>query len=125
MDDNHLDDLNVIKKKIAKNLTCYYCGKKGHIEKYCFKRKRDAEQGIVKPKINKEIKEEMSWITYVLILSTMSKKYLYPKTKEKQIGNSGATVHITNDQTEKLNIKNYDLKLVSDQISTSLIATVN
>ena len=31
------------KKNFAKNLMCYYCGKKGHIERDCFKRKRDAE----------------------------------------------------------------------------------
>ena len=31
-------------------MTCFYCEKKSHIERGCFKRKRDAEQGIVKPK---------------------------------------------------------------------------
>ena len=28
------------KKHYAKNLTCFYCGKKGHIERDCFKQKR-------------------------------------------------------------------------------------
>ena len=48
------------KKNYAKNLTCYYCGKKGHIEKDCFKKKRDAEQGIVKPVCKNVEKEEQT-----------------------------------------------------------------
>ena len=61
------------KKKITKNLTCYYCGKKGHIEKDCFKRKRDAEQGIVRP-ISKNIeKEETTKTAYGLITSDIKK----------------------------------------------------
>ena len=48
------------KEKLCKKLTCFYCGKKGHIEIDCFKRKRDAEQGIVKPIFNKEKKKETS-----------------------------------------------------------------
>ena len=52
------------KKNYAKNLTCYYCGKKGHIERDCFKKKRDAEQGIVKPVCKNAEKEEQTETAY-------------------------------------------------------------
>ena len=55
------------KKNFAKNLTCYYCGKKGHIERDCFKRKKDAEQGIVKPMSKYEEKQEQRDTAYGLI----------------------------------------------------------
>ena len=61
------------KKKIDKDLTCFYCGKKGHIEKDCFKRKRDAEQGIVRS-ISKNVeKEETTKTAYGLITSNIKK----------------------------------------------------
>ena len=66
------------KKKFGKNLICFYCVKKGHIERDCFKRKRDAEQGIVEPMF----KEETSKIVYRLILSDTSKNFLNPKKKK-------------------------------------------
>ena len=55
------------KKNYAKNLTFYYCGKKGHIERDCFKKKRDAEQGIVKPVCKNVEKEEQTETAYGLI----------------------------------------------------------
>ena len=55
------------KKNYAKNLTCYYCGKKGHIERDCFKKKRDVEQGIVKPVCKNVEKEEQTETAYGLI----------------------------------------------------------
>ena len=51
------------KKIFAKNITSFYCGKKSHVERGCFKRKRDAEQGIVKPLFKKENKEETTKTT--------------------------------------------------------------
>ena len=58
-------------ENFAKNLTCYYCGKKGHIERDCFKRKRDAEQGIVKP-VSKNIeKQEQTETAYGLITTNV------------------------------------------------------
>ena len=54
------NDKKNTKKKITKNVTCFYCGKKGHVERDCFKRKRDAEQGIVKPVTKKNERDEDS-----------------------------------------------------------------
>ena len=56
-------------------MTCSYCGKKGHIERDCFKRKRDAEQGIVKPVFKKEEKEETTKTAYKLISSKISENF--------------------------------------------------
>ena len=39
-DRNHKSYKKSTKKNCAKNLTCHYCGKKGHIERDCFKKKR-------------------------------------------------------------------------------------
>ena len=61
-------------KNFAKNLTCYYCGKKGHIERDCFKRKRDAEQGIVKPVSKNVEKQEQTETAYGLITANKRKK---------------------------------------------------
>ena len=60
---NQKNNKNNPKKNYAKNLTCYYCGKKGHIERDCFKKKRDAEQGIVKPVCKNVEKEEQTETT--------------------------------------------------------------
>ena len=61
------------KKNFVKNLACYYCGKKGHIEKDCFKRKKDAEQGIVRPVSKNVEKEETTKTAYRLIMSDIKK----------------------------------------------------
>ena len=62
------------KKNYTKNLTSYYCGKKGHIEKDCFKKKRDAEQGIVKPVCKNVEKEEQTETAYGLIATNGNHK---------------------------------------------------
>ena len=64
---NQRNNKKNLKKKYAKNLTCYYCGKKGHIERDCFEKKRDMEQGIVKPVCKNVEKEEQTETAYGLI----------------------------------------------------------
>ena len=53
---------------------CYYCGKKGHIERDCFKRKRDVEQGIVKPMSKNIEKQEQTETVYGRITTNKRKK---------------------------------------------------
>ena len=68
---NHKNNKKHHKKHFAKNLICFYCGKKGHIERDCFKRKRDAEQGIMKP-VSKNIeKQEQTETAYGLITTNV------------------------------------------------------
>ena len=62
------------KKNFAKNLTCFYCGKKGHIERDCFKRKRDAGQGIVTPVTKNVEKQEQTETAYGLIAANKSEE---------------------------------------------------
>ena len=71
---NQKNNKKNLKKNYAKNLTCYYCGKKGHIEKDCFKRKRDAEQGNVKPVPKNAEKQEQTEIAYGLIATNRNDK---------------------------------------------------
>ena len=121
-------------------MTCYYCGKKGHIEKDCFKKKRDAEQGIVKPVCKNVEKEEQTETAYRLIdtngnyktkvcdscmnehrevnckhgnnlgliSSSVTNRPRDPQDNEMWIEDSGATVHITNDDAGMFNIKRCD-----------------
>ena len=46
-----------------------------------------------------------------LILSNMTNRPENPQDKEKWIGDSGATVHITNDDTGMFNIKKCDFDI--------------
>ena len=55
-------------------MTCFYCGKKGCIERDCFKRKRDAEQGIVRPVSKNVEKEETTKTAYGLITSDIKEE---------------------------------------------------
>ena len=70
-------------------MTCYYCGKKGHIERDCFKKKRDAEQGIVKPVSKNVEKQEQAETVYGLITTNKRKRnveqsILKPMSKYKK-----------------------------------------
>ena len=119
------------KKRFTKNVTCFYCGKKGHVERDCFKRKRDAEQGIVRPVTKRNDREENSQITtdiaygliasdeqqdkpnkaFALISSNIYDPNQDEMNTEKWIGDSGATVHITNNDKGMINVKECDFDI--------------
>ena len=90
---------------------CYYCCKKGHIERDCFKRKKDAEQGIVKPLSKNIEKQEQAETVYGLITTNKRKRnveqsILKPmsKYKEKQEPRDTAYGLIATNRKDKIKI---------------------
>ena len=88
---------------------CSYCVNEQHIWKNCYpehERNFFDIEVVEKKEMNFSLKKDFG-----LILSNVSKRYMKPQEKEKWIGDSGATVHITNSDIGMFNVKkcNFDI----------------
>ena len=88
---------------------CSYCVNEQHMWKNCYP-KHKRKVGNTGVEEEKEIKSSQEK-EFGLILSNVSKRYMKPQEKEKWIGDSGATVHITNSDVGMFNVKkcNFDI----------------
>ena len=88
---------------------CSYCVHEQHMWKNCYS-KHERKVGDTGVEEEKEIKSSQEK-EFGFILSNVSECYLKPQEKEKLIGDSGATVHITNSDVGMFNVKkcNFDI----------------
>ena len=89
--------------------TCSHCMYEMHTFEGCYnkpKRKSSNIEVIEKKEVNTDPKK-----TFGLILSNVTKHYVNLQEKEKWIEDSGATVHITNNDAGMFNVKkcNFDI----------------
>ena len=76
----------------------------------------------MKPLFRKEDKEVTTKNAYRSILSKISENISNPRKKEKWRGDSGATVHITNNDFGMFNVKSCDFDItVGNQESTRFV----
>ena len=105
------------KSKIPKTFpTCSHCLNRKHLTKSCFKKNKSTN--VIKKKQEKDEKL-IEKKEYGLILSNILKNSSKLKTKEKWIGDSGATVHITNNDFGMFNVNEYNFDItVGNQETT-------
>ena len=80
-----------------------------HVWKDCYsqpKRKFCDIEVVEKKEKNANLKKDFS-----LILSKKSKRYMKPQEKEKWIGDSGATVHITDSDVGMFNVQKCNIDI--------------
>jgi len=88
-----------------------------HVWKDCYpqpKRKLSDIEVIEKEEMNANPKKD-----FTLISSNMLKGYVNPEEKEKWIGDSGATVHITNSDVGIFNVKKCSFDITEENQETT------
>ena len=102
------------RKRSSKNVTCYYCGNKGHIMRNCFKKQRDGankdQVDAAHPSVKTELSNEQGTggndSDFVCLIAAGSDK----ATNSEWIVDSGATAHMTYDDSM---FQTYDSKVSS------------